>query len=230
VILSPIQIINQNQAMYNTSEQLIQSYSNQWKQLIQASVVTEKNTLEKNIKIAYELMGYASPKCIFTNDIKVAINDILNARAHYLVQPDIKYRLAQEIWGNTKVQINFEMQRYIVQSNRDLYQFALDYKYQVFSSNFRQIVPYLTNSQNNLFTRLRTNVALEKWITYGSQSDFCISELNCEVDAKKWKVFQLLANQCKFIFCLTSFKNINIKDTGQEIAIAVGWAPPTTQT
>jgi hypothetical protein len=217
VILFPIQITNRIQSMYNTSIQLIKSYADRWEQLIQIPTIAEKDRLENNIKIAYELMGCEAPECHFVNDVKIAIIDILNHHERYRVEPDIKYRLCQEIWNNIKIQINYETRRHIVQGNRDLYQLAFEHKQQRFLNNFKEIIPYLNNNQKTLLVRIKKNILIEKCLTYGSQSDFCISELNCSFDLERWKIFKLLTNQCGFIYCLTFLNQTNIKI--KEIAI-----------
>ncbi|HEY9692849.1 MAG TPA: hypothetical protein V6D15_11620 [Oculatellaceae cyanobacterium] len=208
--------------MPNNSVHLIKSYADKWKQLIQTSIIAEKTILENYIKTAYELMGYEAPECIFVSDVKVAIIDILNHYECYHVQPDIKYRLGQEIWNNIKIQINYETRRHIVQGNRDLYQLAFEYKQQKFLNSFKEIIPYLTNNQKTLLVRIKINLLIEKWVTYGSQSDFCISELNCSFDVEKWKVFKLLTNQCGCIYCLTSLNQTNIKSKEIVIVEVVG--------
>jgi hypothetical protein len=197
--------------MDKEQEQVALLYADKWKNFVCSPKNTDKLAAEYIIKKSYDLMGYQDPKIYFVDDMKTAICNIISQKT-YWIESDIKYRFSHEIWNQISSQLSQESIRSVRKNNEQLYQFCREYKLRLFVESFNQIITPLSHRQQTVFTRLRINTVLEKWAMYGSQSDFCISVLNCDYNPEKWKVFQSLMSCCGLIFCLPS-EDINSKET-----------------
>ena len=194
-------------------EKLIPFYVEKWQEYIYSQKKTDMLTIENSIEEAYSVMEYECPEIIFANDLKTALNNIID-RGYYQIHSDIKYRMCHEIWKQTSGQLSQDIIRKVRCYNENLYHLSVEYKSKLFFQAYQQITTSLSHRQKTVLARLQLNTLPEKWAIYGSQSDFCISVLNCEYHLQKWKIFKALINCCGLIFCLPSLKkNVYFKET-----------------
>ena len=199
--------------MNEDQEKLILFYVKKWEEYTCTQRKTNMLIIENLIKEAYNTMGYEEPEIIFAENLKTAINNIVN-QEYYKVNSDIKYRICHEIWKQISGQLSQQDIQKIRCCNENLYYLSIEYKNKLFYQAYQQIITPLSHRQKTLLVRLRLNTLPEKWAMYGSQSDFCISVLNCEYHLQKWEIFKSLINCCGFIFCLPCLKeNVNFKET-----------------
>jgi hypothetical protein len=197
--------------MNQEQEKIAFSYANKWKKIVCCHKKVDRLWAEYIVRRSYELMEYQPPKIYFQDDTKTAITNIV-LQGSYRIESDIKYRFSREIWNQVSSQLSQQSLRSIRKNNEQLYRFCHQYKLQLFAESFDRITTPLNHRQLTVLTRLRVNTVLEKAAMYGSQSDFCISALDCDYNPEKWKIFESLMSCCGLIFCLPS-EDIDLKET-----------------
>jgi hypothetical protein len=136
------------------------------------------------------------------------------------VDSDLRYILGRQIWSEIKSQLSQQNIREIRWGNEHLEKLFNLYIYQVFVKYANTGIDRLNHQQRIRLTRLRINIPFGKYAAYASQSDFCISVLNCGYDSEKWEVFKSLINDCGLIFCYEQPEDIN-DPTSKLISIAM---------
>ncbi|MCL1475331.1 DUF6745 domain-containing protein [Argonema antarcticum] len=180
-------------------EELISVYRNKWQEIVLSTETVDRVKAEQAVKVAYNMIGYEEPEIIFCQSPYEALRTLLS-QSQCRLESEPKYNLSNLIWNQFKSQVSIEVIRLICQQNEPMKRLITQYSTQLNLQLRRQLTD-LTNQQGKiLLKRYNLYVQPEKWAIYGSQSDFCISVLNCNHNSQNWKVFQLLVRHSGSIF------------------------------
>ena len=179
-------------------EQLITKYRRKWQEIVFSTKQIDKAAAAAAVKAAYTILGYEEPEIMFCDSPYAAFATIL---AQGICQPECEpaYCLSSQLWNQMKSQLSTQVTRSIAQQNEELKRLVSQQKNQLSVEIRRELSTLLNHRQRNLLIRSSLNIQPEKWSIYGSQSEFCISVLNCVYAPKKWEVFQSLIHNCGWI-------------------------------
>lgn len=185
----------------------IHFYLKKWQSFSLVNKPINKSEAEIAVRKSYNVLGYEDPEIVFCHSLKDGFEKLLKQNL-YRLEVDLKYNLSNQIWNSIKKQIDKTMVRSTSQQTKEIEKSTSQRKLQLFYQLKKNI--NLENHQKETFlVRCRMNIRPEKWIAYGSQSDFYISTSNCDYDFQKWEVLQLLVKNCGCILSVEKLEETN---------------------
>ncbi|BAZ12645.1 hypothetical protein NIES4071_44770 [Calothrix sp. NIES-4071] len=182
-------------------ETIIKNYEAKWLKLISTDSTVDKNAAAEAINAAYAIVGEQKPTIIFCDSLYAAFRSILE-QGMCRLESGVEYELIKKTWNYIKNQLNPEVTRLICQSNEEVQHRVSQYKKQIINQIRRQLDSEANQQQKKILIRSSIYIQPEVLASYGSQCDFCISELNCEYDYAIWQVFQSIVKNCGWIISL----------------------------
>lgn len=183
---------------------IIETYKHKWQEIILSTTAIDRKAAVEAINQAYTILGYAQPTIIICDSLYAALRTMLDQGSCRL-DSGIEYYLIKKVWNQVKSQLNVDTLRLIAYNNLQLKYKVKQYKRQILNQLRRQLDSQANQLQKKLLIRTRIYLQPEVLASYGSQSDFCISELNCEHDSISWQAFQSIAQNCGWIISLEKF-------------------------
>jgi hypothetical protein len=183
---------------------IIEKYVHKWQEIILSTTAIDKKAAVEAINQAYAIIGYAQPTIIICDSLYDVFQAILDQGLCRL-DSGIESYLIKKVWNQVKSQLNIETLRLIAHKNLQLKYQVKQYKSQIINQLRRQLHSQANQLQKKLLIRSRIYLQPEVLASYGSKSDFCISELNCEHDSVIWQAFQSIIQNCGWIISLEKF-------------------------
>lgn len=194
------------QSLTLEQETIIKDYEAKWLKLIAADNAIEKNAAVKAINAAYTIFEKPKPTIIFCNSPYDAFKIVL-AQGLCRLESGVEYDLINKVWNGIKNQLNPQVTRLICQKNEQLKHKVSQDKSNILNQIRRQLDSEVNEQQKKMLIRSNIYIQPEILASYGSQCDFCISELNCEYDYATWEVFQSILQNCGWIIFLEKLLN-----------------------
>ncbi|TWH54173.1 hypothetical protein [Dulcicalothrix desertica] len=194
------------QSLTLEQETIIKKYEAKWLKLIAANNAFDKNAAAEAINTAYTIFEKPKPTIIFCDSQYHAFKIVLEQGICKL-ESGVEYDLINKLWNGIKNQLNPQIARLICQSNEPIKQIISQYKSNTINQIRRQLDSEANEQQKKILIRSNTYIQPEILASYGSQCDFCISELSCEYDDKIWLVFQSILQNCGWIITLEKLVN-----------------------
>lgn len=201
-------------------EAIIKNYEAKWLKLISTDNAIEKNAAVSAINAAYTIFGKSKPTIIFCDSTYDAFKIILEQGLCRL-ESGVEYDLINKVWNNIKNQLNPQVARLICQSNEQIKHKVSQYKSNIINKIRRQLDSEANEQQKKILIRSNIYIQPEVLVSYGSQCDFCISELNCEYDYATWEVFQSILQNCGWIISLEKLVSTENNSTNIEKVVII---------
>lgn len=183
---------------------IIEKYVHKWQEIILSTTAIDIKAAVEAINQAYVIVGYTQPTIIICDSLCAALRTMLNQGLCRL-DSGIEYYLIHKVWNQVKSQLHVETLRLIAHKNLQLKYQVKQYKAPIINQLRRQLDSQANQLQKKLLIRSRIYLQPQVLASYGSKSDFCISELNCEHDSISWQAFQSIAQHCGWIISLEKF-------------------------